>query len=121
VRRAGVLDADVHTLRPDGTERSIPFRDFHLAPATLRTSKSRLEHGELITHIVIPHCRRPALALSQGQETARATSSRWHQRPVVLDLDRRHHSSARLGLGGNRDQAMARDRGRADPDRPQGE
>ena len=27
-----VLDADVHTVRADGTTRSIPFRDFHLAP-----------------------------------------------------------------------------------------
>lgn len=27
-----VLDADVHTVRPDGTTRSIPFGDFHLAP-----------------------------------------------------------------------------------------
>ena len=27
-----VLDTVVHTLRPDGTTRSIPFRDFHRAP-----------------------------------------------------------------------------------------
>src|SRR5215831_12031452 len=27
-----VLDADVHTVRPDGTARSIPFRELHLAP-----------------------------------------------------------------------------------------
>jgi xanthine dehydrogenase YagS FAD-binding subunit len=48
-----VLDAEVHTVRPDGTTRSIPFGDFHLAPGDTPHLEVALEHGELITHIVI--------------------------------------------------------------------
>ena len=36
-----VLDAEIHTARADGTTRSIPFRDFHRAPAIRRTSRLR--------------------------------------------------------------------------------
>ena len=95
-----VLDADVHTVRPDGTARSIPFRDFHLAPGDTPHVEVALAHGELITHVVIPH-------LSAGQrshylkvrdrasyEFALASVA------VVLDLDGETIRAARLGLGG---------------------
>src|SRR5262245_18779672 len=49
-----VLDAQIHSVRPDGTMRSIPFRDFHFAPGDTPHVEVALEHGELITHIVIP-------------------------------------------------------------------
>ena len=49
----GVLDADVHTVRADGTTRSIPFGEFHRAPGDTPHVEVALEHGELITHIVI--------------------------------------------------------------------
>src|SRR5262245_17692343 len=52
-----VLDAVVHTLRPDGTTRSIPFREFHHAPGATPHLEVALGHGELITHIVIPRLR----------------------------------------------------------------
>src|SRR4029453_6592287 len=48
-----VLDADVHTVRADGTTRSIPFREFHRAPGDSPHLEVALEYGELITHIVI--------------------------------------------------------------------
>ena len=116
-----VLDADVRTVRSDGTTRSIPFGEFHRAPGDTPHVEVALEHGELITHIVI---RKPAggtaLALSQGEGpgelrvragvSGRRPRSRW-----------RHHSSSEAGIGRDRDQAMARDRGRAEPDGPQGE
>src|SRR4029434_6588953 len=49
-----VLDADIRTLRPDGTTRSIPFRDFHRAPGDTPHIEVAVEHGELITHVVLP-------------------------------------------------------------------
>src|SRR5580765_6935306 len=45
-----VLDPTVHTLRPDGTTRSIPFREFHAAPGATPHVEMALTHGELITH-----------------------------------------------------------------------
>jgi CO/xanthine dehydrogenase Mo-binding subunit/CO/xanthine dehydrogenase FAD-binding subunit len=59
-----VLDADVHTVRPDGTKRSLPFGEFHHAPGDTPHVEVSLEHGELITHIVIPHL--PAARRSHG-------------------------------------------------------
>lgn len=95
-----VLDAEVHTLRPNGTRRSIPFRDFHLAPGDTPQIEVTLEPGELITHIVIPHL--PAARRSHylkirdraSYEFALASAA------VVLDLDRDIIRAARLGLGG---------------------
>src|SRR6185295_5251501 len=49
-----VLDADIHTVRADGTTRSIPFGEFHRVPGDTPYIEAALEHGELITHIVIP-------------------------------------------------------------------
>jgi xanthine dehydrogenase YagS FAD-binding subunit len=49
-----VLDAEVHTVRPDGATRSISFRDFHCAPGETPHVEVVLAHGELITHVVIP-------------------------------------------------------------------
>src|SRR4026207_1921689 len=49
-----VLDAEVHTARADGTTRSIPFRDVHLAPAAPPARGGALEPAELTPPIVIP-------------------------------------------------------------------
>src|SRR4029453_15581309 len=95
-----VLDADVHTLRPDGTPRSIPFREFHLAPGDTPHVEVALAHGEQITHVVIPHL--PAARRSHylkvrdraSYEFARASAA------VVLDLDGDPIRVARLALGG---------------------
>jgi len=95
-----VLDADVHTVRPDGTTRSIPFRDFHLAPGETPHIEVALEHGELITHVVIPHlaaARRSHYLKVRDRasyEFALASAA------VVLDLDGDTIRGARLGLGG---------------------
>ena len=95
-----VLDADVHTVRADGTTRSIPFREFHRAPGDTPHVEVALEHGELITHIVIP----PLAAARRSHylkvrdrasyELALASAA------VVLDLDGETIRAARLGLGG---------------------
>ena len=82
-----VLDTVVHTLRPDGTTRSIPFRDVHLAPAKMPHVEVALEHGELITHIVIPHL--PAARRSHYLKVRDRASYEFAlaSAAVVLDLD----------------------------------
>jgi xanthine dehydrogenase YagS FAD-binding subunit len=95
-----VLDADVHTLRPDGTRRSIPFREVHLTPGDTPHVEVALAHGELITHIVIPHL--PAARRSHYLKVRDRASYEFAlaSAAVVLDLDGDTIRAARLGLGG---------------------
>ena len=95
-----VLDADVHTVRADGTTRSIPFGDFHLAPGDTPHVEVALEHGELITHIVIPNL--PAARRSHYLKVRDRASYEFAlaSAAVVLDLDGDTIRAARLGLGG---------------------
>jgi xanthine dehydrogenase YagS FAD-binding subunit len=95
-----VLDADVHTLRPDGTTRSLPFREFHFAPGDTPHVEVALAHGELITHIVIPHL--PAARRSHYLKVRDRASYEFAlaSAAVVLDLDGDTIRGARLGLGG---------------------
>jgi len=95
-----VLDPDVHTVRADGAVRSIPFGRLHCAPADTPHVEVVLEHGELITHIVIPRlaaARRSHYLKVRDRESyefALASAA------VVLDLDGDIIREARLGLGG---------------------
>src|ERR1700750_934217 len=95
-----VLDPPVHTLRPDGTTRSIPFRELHAAPGATPHVEMALTHGELITHIVIPHL--PAARRSHYLKVRDRASYEFAlaSAAVVLDLDGETIRGARLGLGG---------------------
>jgi len=95
-----ILDADVYTVRPDGTTRSIPFRQFHLTPADTPHVEVALEHGELITHIILPHL--PAARRSHYLKVRDRASYEFAlaSAAVILDLDGRTIRAARLGLGG---------------------
>jgi xanthine dehydrogenase YagS FAD-binding subunit len=95
-----VLDAEIHTVRANGTTRSIPFRDFHLAPGDTPHVEVALEHGELITHVVIPHL--PAARRSHYLKVRDRASYEFAlvSAAVVLDLDGETIRAARLGLGG---------------------
>ena len=48
------LDAVVKVQKTDGTERSIPFAEYHLLPGNNPEKDNTLEHGELITSIELP-------------------------------------------------------------------
>ncbi len=48
------LDATVKVQKADGTERVIPFADYHRLPGNMPEKDNNLEHGELITSIEIP-------------------------------------------------------------------
>ena len=94
-----VLDAEVHTVRADGTTRAIPFGELHRAPGDTPHVEVALAHGELITHVVIPHlaARRSHYLKVRDRasyEFALASAA------VVLDLDGDTIRGARLGLGG---------------------
>jgi xanthine dehydrogenase YagS FAD-binding subunit len=95
-----VLDADVHTVLPDGTTRSIPFCEFHQAPGDTPHVEVALAHGELITHIVIPQW--PAARRSHYLKVRDRASYEFAlaAAAVVLDLEGDTIRAARLGLGG---------------------
>src|SRR5688572_15378366 len=95
-----VLDAEVHTVRADGTTRSIPFGEFHRAPGDTPHVEVALAHGELITHVVIPHL--PAARRSHYLKVRDRASYEFAlaSAAVVLDLDGDTIRAARLGLGG---------------------
>jgi xanthine dehydrogenase YagS FAD-binding subunit len=95
-----VLDAVVHTVRADGSARSIPFGEVHRSPGDTPHVEVALEHGELITHIVIPHL--PAARRSHYLKVRDRASYEFAlaSAAVVLDLDGDTIRTARLGLGG---------------------
>ena len=116
-----VLDAEVHTVRADGTTRSIPFGEFHKAPGDTPHVEVALAHGELITHVVIPHlaaARRSHYLKVRDRasyEFALASAA------VVLDLDGDTIRACEAGIRRRRHEAMARGRSGAHPDGPQGD
>ncbi|MCX9146519.1 FAD binding domain-containing protein [Erythrobacter sp. WG] len=48
------LDAEVHIMKEDGTERSVPVRDFHLLPGDTPWRENELGRGEMITAVTLP-------------------------------------------------------------------
>jgi xanthine dehydrogenase YagS FAD-binding subunit len=49
-----VLDAQVETIAPDGTSRSLPIAELHLLPDDTPESETPLRPGELITAVSLP-------------------------------------------------------------------
>ena len=76
------------------------FGEFHRAPGDTPHVEVALEHGELITHIVIP--RLPAARRSHYLKVRDRASYEFAlaSAAVVLDLDGDTIRGARLGLGG---------------------
>ena len=95
-----VLDPFVHTVRADGSARSIPFGEFHHAPGETPNVEFALKHGELITHVAIPNL--PAARRSHYLKVRDRASYEFAlaSAAVVLDLDGDTIRAARLGLGG---------------------
>ncbi|WP_328370174.1 xanthine dehydrogenase family protein subunit M [Streptomyces sp. NBC_00457] len=53
------LEARVHLLGPDGSERTVSFADFLLRPGSTPNREQALRQGELITAVEIPALPRP--------------------------------------------------------------
>lgn len=49
-----VLDAEIETVKPDGSTRRIPIADFHRLPGEKPEVETILETGELITAVLLP-------------------------------------------------------------------
>ncbi|MBE9606934.1 xanthine dehydrogenase family protein subunit M [Acetobacteraceae bacterium H6797] len=49
-----VLDAEIETVKPDGSTRIIPIADFHRLPGDTPHIETVLEQGELITAVLLP-------------------------------------------------------------------
>jgi xanthine dehydrogenase YagS FAD-binding subunit len=49
-----VLDADIETVKPDGSTRTIPIAQFHRLPGSTPNVETTLEPGELITAVALP-------------------------------------------------------------------
>ena len=49
-----VLDAEVHTVHPDGATRTIPIADFHRLPGNTPQVETALEPAEFITAVTLP-------------------------------------------------------------------
>ena len=95
-----ILDAEVHTLRADGTRRSIPLGEFHRPPGDTPHLEVALEHGELITRIVIPTLRAARRSHYLKVRDRASYEFALASAAVILDLEGRTIRAARLGLGG---------------------
>lgn len=49
-----ILDANIETIRPDGSGRIIPIADFHRLPGNTPHIETELDRGELITAVTLP-------------------------------------------------------------------
>jgi xanthine dehydrogenase YagS FAD-binding subunit len=93
------LDAVIHTLRPDGSERAIPIGDFYRLPGDTPHIENVLEQGELITAISLP----PA---PQGVQIYRKVRDRASYAfalvsvAAVVDVQEGRIASAALAFGG---------------------
>ena len=95
-----ILNAVIHTLKPDGTKRAIPFNEFHRLPEDSPDLETNLEQGELITHVVLP-----SQSIAQRSHYLKVRDRTSYEfalasAAVALDLDGNKIRSARIGLGG---------------------
>jgi xanthine dehydrogenase YagS FAD-binding subunit len=94
-----VLDAEVLTLRADGTTRCLPLDSLYQLPPDTPDRETSLGHGELITAIALP----PPPAGRQSYRKARDRASYAFALvsvAAVIEVRDGHVTSARLALGG---------------------
>lgn len=90
-----VLDATVHTVKPDGSERTIAIADFHRLPGQRPQIENALEAGELITAVSLP---KPV----QGRHVYRKVRDRASYAFALVSVAAiiRPDGSGRVALGG---------------------
>jgi xanthine dehydrogenase YagS FAD-binding subunit len=97
---AALLDAEVRTVLPDRSTRSIPFNVLHLLPGDTPERETVLERGELITHVVFPLA--PIATRSHYLKVRDRASYEFAltAAAVAIELDGDRIVDARLALGG---------------------
>jgi xanthine dehydrogenase YagS FAD-binding subunit len=95
-----ILDAVVHTVRPNGTTRSIPFERLHVLPGNTPERETILEHGELITEIDLPDV--PVARRSTYRKVRDRASYEFAlaSAAVALQIEEGTILAARVALGG---------------------
>lgn len=95
-----ILDAEIHTLKPDGAVRALPFAGFHRLPGDTPHIEVALDHGELITRIELP--RLPMARRSRYLKVRDRASYEFAlaSAAVCLDLEGQNIREARLAIGG---------------------
>jgi xanthine dehydrogenase YagS FAD-binding subunit len=94
------LDAVIHTQKQDGDTRAIPIGEFFLLPGNTPERETVLQHGELITHVVLPndpigkHSHYLKVRDRASYEFALASAA------VAIELQGATISRARVALGG---------------------
>jgi xanthine dehydrogenase YagS FAD-binding subunit len=95
-----IFDAIVRTQKVDGSTRDIPFNDFHRAPGDTPEIETVLEHGELITHVILPQ-----LAWSRSSHYLKVRERTSYEfalasAAVALEVEDDTITVARIALGG---------------------
>ncbi|MFD2365659.1 FAD binding domain-containing protein [Pseudoduganella sp. GCM10020061] len=90
-----VLDAQVETVRPDGSTRVIPIADFHRLPGNTPHIDTSLEAGELITSVTLP---RPAGGVQSYRKVRDRASYAFALVSVAAVVQR--DGTGRVALGG---------------------
>jgi xanthine dehydrogenase YagS FAD-binding subunit len=97
---AALVDAEIRTLKPDGTSRAIAVNAFYPLPGDTPHIETVLEPGELITHVVFP--TRPLARRSQYLKVRDRASYEFAlaSAAVAIDVDGGRIADARLAIGG---------------------
>lgn len=95
-----MMETTVHTQKPGGGHRAIPFTEFHREPGDTPPIETVLERGELITHIEIK--RTPAASNSRYLKARDRASYEFALASAAVGLELRDGviQTARIGLGG---------------------
>lgn len=94
------LDANVRVLRPDGSERVIPFANYHRLPDDKPERDNTLEPGELITAIEIPKNRFASHSYYLKVRDRASYAFALVSVAAALELDGETIKSARVAMGG---------------------
>jgi len=90
-----VLDANVETVRGDGSTRVIPIADFHRLPGNTPQLETTLERGELITAVTLPRPAGGAQVYSKVRDRASYAFALVSVAAIV-----QRDGSGRVALGG---------------------
>lgn len=94
------LDATVKVQKADGTERNIPFADYHRLPGDMPEKDNNLEHGELITAIEIPKNNFAANSYYLKVRDRASYAFALVSIAAALEMDGRKIKQARVAMGG---------------------
>lgn len=94
------LDAVVKVQKPDGSERAIPFADYHRLPGDNPERDNTLEHGELITAIEIPKNNFSARSYYLKVRDRASYAFALVSVAAALEIEGNNIKQARIALGG---------------------